>query len=147
MSVDANTRDLASARLVSLDEPPVSPTQLPVATKVGGIAVPPPKQDGGAVAVRPPPRPTTTTEPTGTATAPPHTATVAATTTAKPPARSEAERAREAMLAGRLGEARSILEAKVFSGRGNADEINLLRAICKGPPRDQPCLDALKKYQ
>ena len=40
--------------------------------------------------------------------------------------------------------ARRLLETKVMSGKGSAEEVFLLRQICKSPV-DMACLDAIKQ--
>jgi ABC transport system ATP-binding/permease protein len=74
----------------------------------------------------------TTTSPTSQPTPPP--------TPTKPVGPSQTEKAREALLAGNVGEVRRILETKVRSGHGSLDEAGMLRAACKAQ-RDQACKD------
>jgi hypothetical protein len=146
--VSADKRQTATNKLLALDELSVNPNQLPVA-KDAGIQVPP-KPDAGAVLkprTTPTPGPTATDTPIATAVHP--TTTASPTPSVKPPgaAKSDADKARELMLQGNTSAARQLLEGKVFAGRGNAEELRIMTSICKGPPRDQPCMEALKRYQ
>ncbi len=76
-----------------------------------------------------------------TVTAPVQTVPVAA-----PGRPSMRERAFEAAQEGRSGEVRRLLEAKVRSGHGSADEVRLVLAACKSP-FDKACIDDIKaKY-
>lgn len=143
-TVDAFRRKAAADLLAALDQPVATPSQLPVAT---------PKEAGPptttALVTPPPPTPTQRRPDPPT-----HTTVTSATTSAPAPAPAPApkpqgnlfERAQKAVLEGRPGEARALLEGKVRSGHGTPEEVRLLKAVCKSPP-DSACLDDIKaKY-
>jgi pSer/pThr/pTyr-binding forkhead associated (FHA) protein len=134
--VDATQRQVAGDRLAALEqsavpqpsagrEPPAPATQQAATTTAR--VTPPPDRTGR--------RPDATAA-TTVASAAPRPA---------PDKRSVAERASEAILAGKPWEGRQLLEGKgVRTGHGTPEEVRLLRNICKSPP-DAACLDDLKK--
>jgi ABC transport system ATP-binding/permease protein len=133
-TLDEAHKKLVAQELAALDQPPSTPSQLP--TVLRDPLVPP-------SSATPPPNPTRTTAPHPTVPVPP-TATVPASATApKPPQQSAFDRASLAAREGRDGDVRAILDGKVRSGKGNADEVNLLRQTCK-KQHDTACLDDIK---
>jgi pSer/pThr/pTyr-binding forkhead associated (FHA) protein len=142
--VDAAQKKQASD-LLTTPEPSPTPTDLPTVANT--------TKDAGAVAVVPP-VPTTTTAPTPRTTPTSHTTVTNATTSAptpppappKPPKENSLEKAREAALRGEPAAVRQLLEQKVRSGHGNAEEALLVRQACKAMG-DRACSDDIKaKY-
>ena len=139
-SLDDNHKKQLALELAALDQPPATPSQLPT-------AVPVPVTPLGAVPVVPTPTrpsvPHSTTSTPGTSTP---TSSAGTAATPKPQAQNSFDKASAAAKEGRDQDVRTFLDGKVRSGRGNGDEVNLLRATCK-KMHDTQCLDDIKaKY-
>ena len=87
--------------------------------------------------------PPATAHPTASATSTSTAVPTASATGRKPAAGSPYERASALVLAQDSGGARVILEPGVMSGKGSADEIRLLKGICKSQG-DKVCSNAIK---
>jgi pSer/pThr/pTyr-binding forkhead associated (FHA) protein len=156
-TVDAERRNLAAAKLAALDEEdgtsnpldlPVVREPTPTPTPNPTPTTPNPRDAALAVAdvVRPDGgvrRASTDGGLSGTTASAQHTTRPAAPVAPAPS--GDLDKVRQLMLQGPSGQAaaRAILEPKVTANRATPDEINALKAICKGQG-DRSCVEACK---
>jgi len=148
--LDGERRRKAADLLQELETAGTSPIQLPSANRAPLVvttptALPVANVDAGDSGARKPPPPPQVE-------APPSLPVEALSAAPKngprpaPPTGDVADRARTLMLQGAAGEtaARQLLEPRVLGNRASADEVRLLKAICKDQG-DKTCLENLKK--
>lgn len=145
--VEAAQKKQASDMLVE----PASPIPIDTAPpSPGSVAVTPTPVPPPAPAPAPAPRTPTTGHANltnATTNPPPSPAPAPAPAPAPKPTNATLERAREAALRGEPAAVRNLLEQKVRSGHGSAEEASLVRAACK-QMGDRACADDIKaKYQ
>jgi ABC transport system ATP-binding/permease protein len=140
--VDPERRKLASDKIIALDEfeKPLQPGDSPTAPREAGAATTD-ASTGLAIAPRRPAPAVTVSTTTSTSTivrdaGPPKT--IASSS-------SDMDRVRPLMTQGAAGldAARAILEKKVFGNRAAPEEINALKAVCKGQG-DKVCIERCK---
>jgi pSer/pThr/pTyr-binding forkhead associated (FHA) protein len=134
--IDPERRLVAAEKLRVLTEYPAAPAS--VIPPVHDVAPRPERADAG-------PRRSANTSPgqtPGASAAP----SPVRSPTASAPAQGDMDKVRQLMLQGPPGyaQARTILEPKVYGNRASADEINALKAICKGQG-DKLCYEHCKQ--